>query len=144
MICPHDHLRCVGIDGECREQCARLSPVPRTTVLELDDAQVEIIRAMARPYIAARRGHGVPPRGEFNTSILRWSAEADAAEAVLAKLDRPSGRRLAGPFEPVEGVEWCTVHQGAAINDDLCQSYLTDPVAVGDCNLVTLYIEVQP
>lgn len=57
-------------------------------------------------------------------------------------------RKLAGPFTPVEGVEWCTVHQAPAEDydddADLCEAQMVMGQADGrPCHLVTLYIEAQ-
>ena len=68
-------------------------------------------------------------------------------------------RKLAGPFEPVEGVEWCTVHHGVRNEDEYRCDFAPEPADCHDddqddvddnaqcgecrCNLVTLYIEVQ-
>lgn len=69
----------------------------------------------------------------------------DALELVAEVQELRRGRRLAGPFEPVEGVEWCTVHQGVSCedSDDHCNEFWSPDSPLDACHFVTLYIEVR-
>lgn len=105
----------------------------------LDDAQVAVVREAIAGF---KRDRAWPSRWVPVSAIVdQWATECAAAESVLALLDTSAGSRIAGPFEPVDLGEWCTAH-ACFTSDETCAAkwFTSSP---SDCNLVTLYIEVQ-
>lgn len=83
----------------------------------------------------------------------------DAVALACEVQERRARRSIAGPFEPVEDIDWCTLHHGVRNEDESrcdfapapADCHDDDDVSVDDhgqcddcrCELVTLYIEVQ-
>ena len=122
-----------------------------TVVIELDDAEFAVVTRALGAFRGPRVAWAADPERD-SPVVQLWRAEAATAGRVLAKLDARTGRKLAGPFEPIEGVEWCTVHASVCCEDEgdesACDAWwrastVSGTSAVAPCNLVTLYIEVQ-
>ena len=122
-----------------------------SVVIELDDDEFAVVSRALGAFRGPRASWAsveADEPGRAGPNVERWLAEASTADAVLAKLDKPTGRKLAGPFEPIDGLEWCTVHEAPspAYDDALvaCDAQMTMGGADRrPCSLVTLYIEVR-